>query len=214
MGFMGKKASKQGECLYCGERRALTRDHVPPSCLFSNPKPGNLITVPSCNLCNGQFSKHDEYFRLVVALGIDSSKFPKENADSVRAIKSLGRQASRGFAMKLLQSYQRGPARLTIDRTRVEIVLNRIATGLFYHHENERFPQGMLFGFLEAESENLPPAGRESIARLQRNLSSIGQGTFRYAYECEKGPGADPFGTVWLMRFYDHRTFFCATASN
>ena len=53
--------------------------------------------------------------------------------------------------------------------------------------------------------------GRERIERLARNLTTIGPGIFRYAFE--PFSPADPFGTVWVMRFYDHKTFFCVTSS-
>ena len=53
--------------------------------------------------------------------------------------------------------------------------------------------------------------GRERINRLRGNLTTVGQGVFRYAFEAFEPP--DPFGTTWLMRFYDHKTFFCITAS-
>jgi hypothetical protein len=82
-----------GECVYCGEQRELTRDHVPPRCLFSKPRPSDLITVPCCAHCNGDFQKHDEYFRIAITTGIDLEKFPKENADSIRALKNLAQPA-------------------------------------------------------------------------------------------------------------------------
>ncbi len=206
---------RHGDCAYCGEWRELTRDHVPPRCLFSRPRPGNLVTVPCCSSCNHELSKEDEYFRLVIMAGIDSRKFPKENSDSVRAINSLNRPASRKFAKKVLQSYERNPARLRVDRSRIEIVLHRIARGLFYHHRGVRLPQTVPFDFRDVDdSLNVPALGRELISLLERNLSTIGQETFRYAHGFEPWPEPDPFGTIWLMRFYDHRTFFCATASN
>src|SRR5713101_9098895 len=97
---------KEGECAYCGKRRELTRDHVPPSCLFSKPRPSDLITVPCCGPCNGELSKHDEYFRIAITTGIDAIRFPKENLNSVRAINNLTRPSSQRFARMLLQSYE------------------------------------------------------------------------------------------------------------
>lgn len=60
-------------------------------------------------------------------------------------------------------------------------------------------------------SQKISAEGRERINRLNENLTTIGQGVFRYAFEPFEPP--DPYGTVWLMRFYDNKTFFCVTAS-
>jgi hypothetical protein len=59
-----------GQCVYCGRRRQLTVDHVPPRNLFARPRP-TLITVPSCAPCNTGASLDDEYFysRIVMHLG-------------------------------------------------------------------------------------------------------------------------------------------------
>jgi hypothetical protein len=201
-----------GECIYCGEQRELTRDHVPPRCLFSKPRPSDLITVPCCAHCNGDFQKHDEYFRIAITTGIDLEKFPKENADSVRALKNLARPASLGFARSLLENYEPKPARITINAQRIEITLYRIARGIFFHHKNVRIPENIGFEFREVtDNLKINVEGRERIKRLAENLTTIGPGIFRYAYESFFQP--DPFGTIWLMRFYDHKTFFCITAS-
>ena len=40
----------------------------------------------------------------------------------------------------------------------------------------------------------------------------VGGGVFRYAFEPFQPP--EPFGAAWLLRFYDHKTFFCTTASD
>ena len=42
------KISKEGKCIYCGNWAELTKDHIPPKCLFTDPKPENLITIPCC----------------------------------------------------------------------------------------------------------------------------------------------------------------------
>jgi hypothetical protein len=201
-----------GECIYCGEQHELTRDHVPPRCLFSKPRPNELITVPCCARCNSEFQKHDEYFRIAITTGIDREKFPKENADSVRAINSLARPSSLSFARSLLENYEPESARFTFDGQRIEIALFRITRGLFFHHNSVRMSGNIGFAFREV-TDNLKTnvEGRKRIERLAANLITIGPGTFRYSYEPFFQP--DPFGTIWLMRFYDHKTFFCITAS-
>ncbi len=204
-----------GTCVYCGQVRELTRDHIPPRCLFSKPRPSNLITVPCCGACNAELAKHDEYFRIAITTGIDPEKFPKENADSIRALGNLARPASLGFAVQLLQNYEPATGGVTIDRSRIEIVLNRIARGLFYHHQGTRLPDALAFEMCMVKpSTKMHAAGRERMNRLSGNLTTIGPGVFQYAFEhFDAFESPDPFGTAWLMRFYDHKTFFCVTAS-
>lgn len=204
---------KQGMCAYCGELRELTRDHVPPRCLFSKPRPSDLVTVPCCDSCNRELSKHDEYFRIAITTGIDKEIFPKENADSVRAISNLNRPASQGFVRQLLQNYERNPGRLKVDKARIEIVLNRIVRGLFYHHSQKYLPGTIAFEFCPVDaSSKFHSEGQQRMNRLEGRLTTIGGGVFRYAFEPFQPP--DPFGTAWLMCFYDHKTFFCVTASD
>lgn len=206
---------KHSECAYCGEQRELTRDHVPPRCLFSKPRPDNLITVPCCNSCNKNLQKHDEYFRLMITLGIDPINFPQEFSDSIRAINSLSRLTSLDFARNLLRRYEAEPARMTIDSNRIGIVLHRIVRGLFYHHSGVRLPGAIPFDFCQVEHPlNLPASARELVGRLEGKLNTIGPGTFRFAYEFQSSSGSDPFDTIWLMRFYDQRSFLCATETN
>jgi hypothetical protein len=206
-----KSASTEGDCTYCGEWRELTHDHVPPRCLFSKPRPSDLVTVPCCVPCNRDAQKQDEYFRIAITAGIDAATFPRENADSVRAVKSLSRAASLGFARKLLQSYERNPAGLHIDFERIKIVLHRIVRGFFYHHTKIRLPASIEFACCPLDEPLNIGLGRETINRLEGTLKTIGGGNFRYAFEQDGLP--DPFETLWLMRFYDNRTFFCVTAT-
>jgi hypothetical protein len=76
-----------------------------------------------------------------------------------------------------------------------------------------RFPASVPFDFRFIQVDStLPALGRGIVARLEGNLHTVGAGNFRYAFEPYAQP--DPFGTAWLMRFYDLHTFFCVTASN
>ena len=190
----------------------LTSDHVPPACLFSKPRPSDLVTVPCCSSCNREFMKDDEYFRIAVTTGIDKVKFPRENADSVHAINKLVRPQSFGFARRVLQGVDLDTDCFFHDRGRLDIVLRRISRGLFYYHKGERMPATVHFEFvLLTPSMRISTAGQEQISRLEGNLRTIGQGVFRYTFEPFEAP--DPFGTAWLMRFYDNQAFFCITSS-
>jgi hypothetical protein len=207
-----KSDTERGVCAYCGEERKLTRDHVPSRSLFSEPRPNNLITVPSCFPCNNGTSKDDEYFNLVVKLGIDKERFPNEHADSIATLKKLERPGSRGFANYLLQRYERSPSGLAgfrIERDRIGSVLHRFVRGLFYHHAMSRIPESVSFTFVSLVDQPKKAARlKDEIDNLTRSLQTIGGGVFRYAF---LGSLSDPFITEWLLSFYDHRSFFCVT---
>lgn len=199
---------KEGECAYCGERRELTEDHVPPQSLFGKPRPHNMIKVPSCSSCNGGFSKDDEYFQLVMKAGIDRKRFPKEIATSIDTINSLAKPQRLGFAVSLYSNYQRNPARLNVDRKRIGAVLYRIIRGLFYHHTGVRLALAVTFDFISIfDSPRLAAVYEATVAALTERLSTIGDGVFRYALRQEEPLSV---ATVWLMTFYDdHRKFLC-----
>ena len=200
-----------GYCAYCGEWRVMTRDHVPPRSLFGG-SPGDLITVPSCYFCNRGASKHDEYFNIVVKLGIDRNRFPHENADSVETIKNLARPESLGFARFLLQRYSTNPSRFVVDRARVGVVLRRIVRGLFYREIGLRLPEFVPFQFVSIEDQPRKAAALSDVTdSLTRSLQTIGDGVFRYAFAQCAPP--DPFVTAWLLSFYDYRRFFCFTSN-
>jgi hypothetical protein len=50
-------------CYLCGGTQDLTRDHIPPANVFLEPRPSNLITVPSARNCNQSYSLDDEAMR-------------------------------------------------------------------------------------------------------------------------------------------------------
>jgi len=50
-------------CIYCGVNEGNEKDHIPPKSFFTEPRPSNLITVPSCSMCNRAFGKTDEIVR-------------------------------------------------------------------------------------------------------------------------------------------------------
>jgi hypothetical protein len=191
----------------------MTRDHVPPRSLFSSrPGPDDLITVPSCYFCNRGASKHDEYFNLVMKLGIDRNRFPNENADSVDTVKNLAMPERLGFARFLLQRYRTNPSRFVVDRDRVGVVLRRIVRGLFYREIGMRLPEFVPFQFVSIEDQPRKAAVLSGVtASLARNQQAIGGGIFRYAFAQCALP--DPFVSAWLLSFYDHRRFFCFTSN-
>ena len=103
-----KDKRRSGECVYCGKVRDLTCEHVLPRCLFVQPYPVNLITVPGCDDCNGKTSADDDFLRDFFAVDIHSSNSPV---------------AKKLFAGKVWRSLSRNSSHLLRDmvpRLRIE----------------------------------------------------------------------------------------------
>lgn len=63
---MYKINKKNGICYICGKNKAITKDHIPPKCIFPESlKQFNVrkITVWACKSCNNTMSKIDEQVR-------------------------------------------------------------------------------------------------------------------------------------------------------
>ena len=92
-------------CYLCDTDQNLTREHIPPRCLFPKPRPSNLHTVACCFDCNNSASQDDEYFRLVTSMYVNGNA--KAKAAWARVVESTipkGRIRSRvselGASMK------------------------------------------------------------------------------------------------------------------
>ena len=147
---MRKRQQKIGQCIYCGNTRPLTDDHIPPANLFTKPRPNNLIKVPSCFPCNNGSSKDDEDFRLKIAIREDIADHPAAKLILPSVLRSLSKPNKKGFTKALVDSMREfecmTPAGLYIGKgatydvnnDRINSVATRIIKGLFYHHKHIR----------------------------------------------------------------------------
>lgn len=94
--------NKELHCVFCGVQSKTTRDHIPPQNLFPKPRPNsiNLLTVPSCFLCNNNSSNDDEYFLYFILMGLDENEGNKEFIKST--VKKL---YGKKFLYKLLNNF-------------------------------------------------------------------------------------------------------------
>jgi len=80
-----------------------------------------------------------------------------------------------------------------------------------YRLVSEKYNFSVEFPEKPLEQSKVNDNVRELVDRPSQTLSTIGPGTFRYAFEPFDPPY--PFGTALLIRFYDHKAFVCVTAS-
>ena len=166
-------------CIYCGSKENLTKDHIPPRCIFASPRPTNLISVPACETCNGSFKRDDEYFRAFVTSEAthDSPACRRVWEEGV-----MGRTLTRSPRLKARLRSQLGKANLyskggifighvptlRFEKKRINPVLERIVKGLYWHHKGKRIdPSAEFIFFKDAEIEG-PMVNAVRFAKWQR----------------------------------------------
>jgi hypothetical protein len=222
--------NKIGECAYCGAIGAVTRDHVPPKGLFSEPRSNdiNLITVPACQRChNVETSMDDEYFRLALQMREGTGDHP----DAVKArptlMRSLEKPYKVGIRKGLLENifpaefftpsgiFIKKQLALQTDMVRLRRVVQRTLNGLFYHHTNRRLPVGYDALVFNEESLQKWPAPvldyhKKYVLKplLDQKPFSLGNGVFSYRFRFDP---TDPNTSSWFFVFYEHAWFLGLT---
>lgn len=214
-------------CIYCQKRPKETRDHVPPKALFGEPRPSDLITVPSCFQCNNDFSGDDDYFlNLVLEWGASESGDSKDVVEKrLRSMKRKeGRNVWKPFFAKVnpVEVYSPGGLYLarslecSLDTGRLIQTVNRIIRGLFFEVTKTPLPSGdytraMLFSHY-VEQHRDDSAAMEFIQYIpQLQGREIGEGTFEYRY-CILDEKC--LSSFWYLEFYRRFAFVGTTGSS
>lgn len=143
-----------GKCYMC-EKEAVSREHVPPKCLFPKAKDvegdfdfrQNLMTVPSCEEHNSVKSNDDEYLMLVLSFTITSAGKGKSSqfAKIVRIIEKKShtiRALFKNFKPVLVVDKEEKLTQtgaFEIDRPRFDSIIEHVARAIFYYEFGERF---------------------------------------------------------------------------
>jgi len=221
---MRKIKNKIGECVHCGKIRPLCNDHVPPENLFTKPLPSNMITVPSCNECNKNRSKDDEYFRLILTMREDISEHEEVKKVFTKVERSFERPFYSGLKYSFLQTvnlaelitksgiYLGKVPLYSPEPERINKVLICIINGLFYKSKGRRIPDQYLKIWWQidklSEFKN-KDIGIQIINKL-RSIPQIeiGNNIFTYRLAHEKDDENVIFGN---MIFYGRIPFLFAT---
>jgi hypothetical protein len=215
--IMAKHRYRKNECIYCGSREKITSDHIPPKCLFPDPKPTNLITVPSCEKCNNSYKKDDEYFRICILAQLDVSPTGWKISNEKVIGSSLKRSPSlrKHLPNSLIPVKVRSPSGLYLGdaealqfaERRINHVVKRIVRGLYWHHYRISLLPDV--SFLVLKDPDI--SGVVNIIQNHTKLVSVEAKTFQYRY----GVAAeDPRQSVWLLRFYEVTSFLIVTGAD
>jgi len=212
-----------GECVYCGERRRLTDDHIPPKGLCNKPRPSDLVKVPSCSSCNCGASLDDEYFKTVMVLKYKAGSHPEAVGIRPSVFCGLQMPEKLGFARALVRTIRQvqvqTPAGLHLGRQtafdvnlgRLDRVVARITRGLFWLHQRGRIPDGFEIavysedGLRELDAHEIERIRGEVVIPVLNNPThSVGRGVMRYWYALASDR---PHASAWIYEFYEDVRF-------
>ncbi|MBN2526978.1 MAG: hypothetical protein JXR76_11345 [Deltaproteobacteria bacterium] len=159
-------SKKESETCYMCVAPKVSREHVPPKCLFPEQKDlpagmdyrKNLIKVPSCKVHNLNTSDHDEYLMAVLVWHFKNNGAAYNHA-ATKVLRALKRRDG-ALATTILQDAQsvsvRGQqtVKLKIDTERVIGELDKIARGLHFKHYNEKWTDELLVYPPSMQNEN------------------------------------------------------------
>ena len=213
------------ECVYCGSQNNLTLDHIPPRCMFSKPRPNNLIKVPSCETCNNAASKDDEYFRDTLILRFDASEHPDARKVLPGVFRSYKRQEAIGKKQDLLNSAvlmdANTPAGIYIgvvggttpQHERLERVVARIVRVLYWHRYGDKLSDDYeIECCVDSDLAEHDPGVLTSILSIympiiqQSPTDVIGEQIFEYWIQ--RWYDSD-YVTACVLRFYGSVYYLC-----
>jgi len=210
-------------CIYCGLAQANTADHVPPKCLFTEPRPPNLYTVPSCSICNEGFSRDDEYFRTAMAFRWDVSDHPAASTIIAKALRSTAQ--SRGFRRLFTRTLEEAPivthsglyvedgARFEADMPRINRVLERVVRGLYFKKIGTPLPLShRVFTMADEMLEQTNNRLRTDILRAwaphtQQEPEVFGNEAFLFFWRADTATNQ----SCWLLVFFSRVIFYGIT---
>lgn len=152
------RRTRTQECALCGGIGKMTREHVPPRCLFLKPRPQNTITVPLCSRCNHSYHLDDEYFRVMVAAAFQPSaaqwRLWREKVVGSSFSRSGGLKARLNEHCDLVQQYAMDnglelangiplpqsmvPLLVAFEKDRINRIIDKIVRCLHFRHQRSQ----------------------------------------------------------------------------
>jgi len=203
-------------CVYCGSKKDLTRDHIPPKCIFAEPRPTNLISVPACESCNTSFKLDDEFFRIFVtaesAQDNPAARRIWEEAVMQRSLKRSPRlKAKLRSSLGKVDLYSPGgiflgeASTLRFSKERINPVLERIVRGLYWRHRGSRIDPNAEFLFYKN------PEIEDPMIHVFRSFRWTRIGShdeFWYGF----GIAPSHIASIWIFIFFGRTTIIGTVA--
>ncbi|WP_166387942.1 HNH endonuclease [Polaribacter sp. 11A2H] len=202
------------KCYWCGKsltKESTKREHVPPFSFFPKGYRENLMTIPSCEEHNNNFSQLDEKFQFLIKSF--RTNYVAENDLLDRVIRGLRRKEKENFVKELEQKTKFGEINgkphlfLELNKNEPELFIEKIIRGIYFYHK-EKPAKGIIQSFSKRFiNENVDVFA--SIDFLKKDLNpqilTIGDynnpQVFKYQY-------LDSFGVFAIfMQFYEEAEF-------
>lgn len=197
------------EKCYCCNKDAISREHIPPKCIFTDPRPSNMITIPSCDKHNLEKSKDDEYFRWFIVT--TCAEFSSEAVQLLKGKVIRGLRRSPALlnmimqgAIKDIDIYSKGGIWLErrpgfkYNKNRISRIIKLLCKGLYYYHFHKQIIN--IHKFALEFNPDLEKNAIDEITNLK--LYNIGKGdVFSYRYYRKNIYGKD--ACLWFLFFYD-----------
>lgn len=213
---------KKEECYKC-ERKAISREHVPPLCLFPEIKDTkginfrkDLITVPSCEIHNSKKCADDEFLMLSLSGLIKNNPIGSFH-QLTKANRALRRKNKDFIDKQVLRNHKLGKIKTTDGKFRIVSIgnpdierlskcLNHIAYGLYFHEFKKKFDGEikMILEFIEYSDDNTQTLKeflkKRFLLEAKLNKEIKGENPMVFYYQFHE---PDNFGLIALkMVFY------------
>ena len=212
--------AKIKQCVYCQREHGQTKDHVFPKGFFPESyNKINLITVPSCNICNVGYSKDEQYFiHFITNISAENSSEAKElhNTKIKRSIqhsKKLGEHILN--KMELVDSYSKSGIYIgkktkieisKVDWARYHNVLDKFIKGLFYTELNLPMPTNFRMKHIMGDINN-----QEHLKTFYNLNKSNYDNKEVFAYHFNNIP--ETYESIWITIFFKHIFFITFAVS-
>lgn len=216
--------AKETICVFCGETKRCTKDHIPPKNLF-NPAPDNLITVPACTECNTGTSQDDEYFRIYITAREEVERDPLIKAPKDALIRNLKSPKSMTFAKALNSKLKIADRHTTsgifVDRKqileyeddRIFRSVRKYIRGLYAKHFKKLLPIDHVIDVLLPEGRYDYDTGEERDVYQQMDeafsqVQALDKGG-QFSYKVYKAGTGE---TSWQLEFFSKIRIFATTS--
>jgi hypothetical protein len=187
----------------------LVPDHVPPKCLFPEPRPDNLIAIPCCFECNNKHSGFDERLRIVASIPFDRNEAGQKILDEKVVGGSLAKGRQMRFLENLLASMKTVPEhperfRFRTDDREFREGMIRIAKGLLFNLHPSFDYRSSTFNAIDIHQKSFDEQLR-LMARLKQQGLYFERG--QRVFQCWRHVEESRCG-VWMLVLYECFGFF------
>jgi len=201
--------NNQNICVICGQKSATTYDHIPPKCIFPEPRPSDLITIPACEECNKSTETLDEEFRVFINMfvgnkSVETEKLWKNTLRTLQHNSRLLEKAKASFRPADLTSEHSiiiGKTNVVVWDNSVNKVFEKIICGLYWYHFREILVDRVMITVCHKQS--ISSTAVETVKLWESNF--VGNGQFLYKYVRAHDV---PLRSAWLLVFHKSLAVF------